>query len=350
MSRATSTHMPSASTSASAVAGPSGFWDAWGSDGALLLWTSLTAAVLISAASIPQGWHAEQLLRAPEYGPLRTLDRLGLTRVWASPWFWAAASGWLGAIVLSAARPRRRGLDRSAEVELRARRPERTLQALLRWGRQGAEVHHEPDVSRVRFSPADRSWLLQAGLWLTFVASAFALKPADPDDSIVRARLSVLDVVDGSRGRFDMAQGESIQFFGKRVEHTVVTYVPDKDGLGPAVQMTRSDPVQGSRSSFWVYGDAPPDFDARHRGSTTAIALERARIVARPGSGLAARPASWLLLLALMVAGLGWTSLGQRDRWEFEVRGDRVRARVTGPEPEASLDRLAPSLAEVLAR
>jgi hypothetical protein len=99
-----------------------------------------------------------------------------------------------------------------------------------------------------------------------------------------------------------------------------------------------------------VYADAPPDFDARHRGSTTAIALERARIVARPGSGLAARPASWLLLLALMVAGLGWTSLGQRDRWEFEVQGDRVRARVTGPEPEASLDRMAPSLAEILAR
>lgn len=340
------------STTPAPAAKPSPLWTGFGSQVALVFWSALTAAVVLTAASIPQGWLADQLLRSPLYVPLRTLDRLGLTDVARSPWLWAAAAGWLGAILAHALQPRRR-LGTTASVTLRARNPERSLDQALAWGRSiGAgrpQVEHTEGGSVIRFEPADRSWVLQAGLWLTFVSAALALHPADAEDSMVRVKLEAFDRATQNRGVFDLSQNEPIQLFGGQVEHAVVTYLPDKDGLGPAVQMTRSDPREGSRTTFWVYADAPPEFDAAHRGGPITFRVLSADIVARPGSGLAARPASWLLVLALMVAGLGWATWTGDDRWRFEIRGDEVRALVQGPQPERSLDRLAPSLAAELA-
>lgn len=347
------TAAPTLDPDTSQVARNAPWWSWLGSDGALLVASASVSGFVAAAAAVPQGWLADELMRNPAYAPLRTLHRLGLTDPATSPWFWAAALAWLGALLLHMARPRAPDASEPTEAELRIRAPDEGLERCLRWARSlgGAspQVRHVGLRSMLQVPSNERTWLLQSGLWLTFVAAAFALRPAAPEQSMVQAQLVVQDRVDGSVGRFNLTEGEPIQFFGKPGEHRVVQYVPDKDSLGPAVRMARFDESRGEQTRFWLYRDAPAGFDSRVRQDALVMRLVSAEVVPRPGSGLAAQPASWLLLLALTVAGLGWASLGRTDRWELELEGDRVRVRVWGPQPEGSLERRLPSLATLLA-
>lgn len=324
----------------------------------VLVWLALSSvrttallAILLAlfagiAAVVPQGWPAIEIARLEHAESIQKLAAWGLTNVFESPWIRA-----LGAILLvniasvvarsRMSRPPEQQLltpPRGApfQQELKAPLPERAVEALretFRAALSTAPVAEQIEGGRVTmvFDTSRRAdvapLMAHLGLVLLVVGAGLSVHPPPRKQAVVQAILDVRDSRTGTIGHFDMVSGEPFQFFQWRAQYAVRDYVVDKDGLGPAIRMEQMFMDSEERPmEFWVYQNAPPGFDRRHRQDVVAIEARRMGIVPLPGAGLASRPSSFLL-----IAGLGLLVFGAlagnrpRGRLWLETNGDEVR-------------------------
>lgn len=280
----------------------------------LLALAALAAAVL-AAASIPQGWSAESYLRGAHPGLLKTWAEWGLTDPTAQPLFWALVVLFLGSGALGAARltaGARREAPPSHALKAKAARPEdapETMASTLR-AHLGEPEHAEWDGRSTRLSyelgpkPGDalRSYL---GLAIIFVAGVYVLQPPPESRTVARAWLGAEEVRSGLRGTFDIVEGEEFTFFQSQDTYILRGYAADRLGLGPALQIQWLDAAGQPVGSFWLYENAPPGFDTRHRRADIGFDVLRARQEPVPGAGPTARPASWGLILGVGLLMIG---------------------------------------------
>lgn len=297
------------------------------------------AGLVAASVVLPQGWIAVELAGLESGEALRRAYVWGLTDVAGSPWL-------QGLMVLigvnGLAAMLRAVLAREPELgdgplphraALKARRPERAAEVLRlgfgRWlGRPLREEVMGAHVAMV-FSTAPRSryipLVLHAGLVLLLVGAALAARPADRMDSLVKAQLVVRDADSRSLGFFDLAAGEGRSFFQNPETYTIAQFMPDRAGLGPALRMAVTGPTGQLLDDFWLYRDAPPGFDARHRRGRVAITATEMGYDAKPGHGVGSRPAGVVLLLGLGLLGLGLAELGRPSgRLVLRSEGGRV--------------------------
>ncbi len=305
---------------------------------------ALTALAGVAVA-VPQGPAALELARVSDAAQLRTLAAWGLTDVLTSPWVKAVAA--LLAVNALAVLLRLRGSPRRSLVDprpparavheavLAAALPERAVEALRETFRSAlgaSPVAEQVDGSRVTMvfdtSPgAARSPLLaHLGLVLLVAGVVIAVQPPPPQRAMVRALLDVQDSRTGTVGVFDLAQGEPMRFFQWRYEYVVREYSPSRGGLGPAVRIERILPDERRMTDFWVYLEAPPGFDAAHRGDVVSITARRMGLEPMPGQGMASSPGAVLVVLGLglLVAGLLGGVRPEGRLW-LEADGDQVR-------------------------
>ncbi|MEL6188547.1 MAG: cytochrome c biogenesis protein ResB [Myxococcota bacterium] len=301
----------------------------------------MLAALVAVSALVPQGWHAVRLAAFDGSPLLRQLHAWGLTDVASSPWLYALLVLLVGNLVAVALRayfarprileedrflaeaPHRERLETSAPEQAVAR-VRATFGSLF-----GRPVEEKVDGARVvlAYESAPRAALsplvAHVGLVVLMLGTVLATRPAPFAKSMVRARLMVTDTQGGSVGRFDMAQDEVLTFFQWPSEFSIRGYTPQKDGLGPAIRMERVDPERRRVDVFWIYRDAPPGFDGRHRVGldggpeqrTGQVVIEATDMgmVPRPGEGLASQPEAVLLLLGLGLLALGIVELSRPD-------------------------------------
>lgn len=313
--------------------------------------TTALLAILLAlfagvAALVPQGWPAIELARLEHAEIIQKLAAWGLTNVFDSPWIRALGVILLVNVAAVVARSRMsKRLDQELvtpprgapfQEELKAPLPERAVEALresFRAALSTAPVAEQIEGSRVTmvFDTSQRSeiapLMAHLGLVLLVVGAGLSVHPPPRQQAVVHAVLDVRDSRTGTVGHFDMVSGEPFQFFQWRAHYTVRDYVVDKDGLGPAIRMEqRFTDSKEQPMDFWVYQNAPADFDRRHRQDVVSIEARRMGIVPLPGSGLASRPSSFLL-----IAGLGLIVFGAlagnrpRGRLWLEANGDEVR-------------------------
>lgn len=290
-----------------------------------VLGAALAALVAVSVV-VPQGWIAVELAGLDEASGLRQAYRWGLTDVAHSPWLYGllvllGVNLAAGIIRVLIAPSRSTASTSEARVEIAARRPERAAEALRlalgRWlGRPVEEAANGPRV-RMVFETAPRArWVplvLHCGLGLLLVGAVLAARPAERADSLVKAEFVVRDANSPSLGFFDVAQNEERQFFGSPNAHTIIGFDPDRRNLGPAVWVAMTDASGRLIDRFWVYRDAPPGFDARHRRGAVAITATRMGYGAKPGHGLVSTWASVVLLVGLGLLGIGLLDLGRPE-------------------------------------
>lgn len=305
----------------------------------------LLAAWVGVAAFVPQGWMADDLARLEHSEVLRALVPWGLTDVAHSPWLYALlaliAGNWVAMVVQQVASRREQGPEGEATpaVELKAPFPEHAaLQT-----RDGLEpMLGRPSIERVEGSKVVLGWDLargarlapavaHLGLVLLMVAAALASSPPPTEHAMARALLRVRDVATGSEGMFDLVKGDERQLFQNPASYELRYYVPDRLGLGPAIQLMRTEPNRAPSLDglFWVYLNAPPALEAEHRGGEVVFTPLSMGIGPAPGWGIASRPEGVLLLAALALFGLGLARLGRPEGW-LEVTVDGRQVRLTG--------------------
>jgi hypothetical protein len=298
------------------------------------------------AAVVPQGWTAVELARLPHATQIQRMVQWGMTEIFDSAWIRAA--GILLLINVAAVIYRSRMSEsaggtlidppRSAPCSetLKAPMPERAVESLRETFRslmRSAPVAEKVEGSRVvmMFETARRAelgpLLAHIGLVLLVVGAGLSVKPPPRNKSVASAILAVTDSKTGTVGTFDMVSGETFQFFQWRPRYVLRDYVIDRLGLGPAIRMEQMFPDQQNRTvDFWIYQNAPPGFDARHRKDVVAIEAKRLGVTPLPGTGLASQPASFLL-----IAGLGLLCFGAlagtraQGRLWLEADGEDVR-------------------------
>lgn len=307
--------------------------------------TTVLAAFAAVAAVVPQGSEALELVQFEHAEQLRELAAWGLTDVFASAWI-KVVGVLLAANVLAVILRGMRGgsaaqdllrVPKQAphEAEMSATLPERAVEALrvnLRAALGTSPSAEKVDGAKVTMvfdtSPRGEVWPLLAhiGLILLVVGAGLLVAPPPRANAVVRAMLAVTDSRSGFTGYFDLAQGEPVKFFQWRTDFVIRDYVASKNGLGPAIRMERFDPGGQRRSDFWIYRDAPPGFDRKHRQGFVAIEAESMGLQAAPGYGLSSNPYSFLLLfgLALVVLGALGSSRAAGRLW-VEAEGDKVR-------------------------
>jgi hypothetical protein len=307
----------------------------------------LIAGYVGLAAIIPQGNRAIELLSLDGTEQLRGLAAYGLTDVFASSWlralgvlfagnvlavllttWWEWSSSVRGSTPMPKVAPH--------QVELAASLPERAVEALRETFRNAlgsSPLEEQVEGSKVvmvfETNPAARlaPLLAHLGLVLLVIGAGLASRPPPPARTMVRGQFRVLDSRSGTTGYFDMGQGEPFEFFQWNAKYTLRDYLPSKGRLGPAVRFEEVD-SGGKRppSDFWVYLNAPPGFDQRHRRGSVAIEADWIGMVPAPGSGMASSSAMVLVLAGLGLLIIGAFS-GQRaeGRLWIEADGDRVR-------------------------
>lgn len=316
------------------------------------------AAAVLTAARVPQGWLAHEVLRGPHPGPLVRWAEWGLTELPEQPLFWAllllfVSSGVLGA--LRTARSNDEEAMASRVLTARSARPEsapESMAAALR-PHLGEPEHADWDGTKTRLTyvlgpgPGDavRSYL---GLAIVFVTGVYVLQPPPPNRTVARAWLAAEEVRTGNRGVFDLVEGEEFSFFQSSDVYVLRGYASDRLGLGPALQFQWGEPGGQPFGAFWVYENAPPGFDQRHRRAAVGFDVLRAEVQPVPGAGPTARPASWGLILGaglLMMGAL--VRLQPVSRVEVVCSGHDLRLELRGPE-SAKTERLFGRLREAV--
>lgn len=303
------------------------------------------ALVAGMAAIVPQGWVAVEFARVENATRMQSLAAWGLTDIFDSAWIKALASllvmNVVAVVLRSFLTGKKEEEDATApdkaplEEHLVAPLPERAVEALretFRAALRSAPLKEKVEGSRVTmlFETSRRAelnpLLAHLGLVLLVVGAGLSMRAPAMGNANVHAIMDIQENKTGTVGRFDMAGGESFQPFRTRAKYTVRDYVSDKKGLGPAVRvdMTMTEPVQ--RLEFWVYLNAPPNFDQKHRKDAISFRAVEIGMEAVPGHGLSSRPASFLMIagLGLLVFGAFAGSRPQGKLW-LEADGDKVR-------------------------
>lgn len=287
----------------------------------------LTAWVL-TGATLPQGWWAEELLRFERYAGLRPYAAWGLTHAWDTPWVWALVVLGAGAVLAQAASRDLLARDAQRRYTLRAPRPElvadearEALRAALGAPERAAFSEGATHISFRRSRLAALA-PMNLGLIALLLGAALSLQPPAKGQMVAQAQLEVRDRRTSAVGTFDLMQGEQRTFFQDPREVTVAAYTPDREGLGPAVQLAALDPSTGRTERWWVYRDAPRGFDGRHRLGAVSIDVLDLQLRPRPGANLSRRSTSVLLLFGLVALALGFVSSGRPSgTWEVTLDG-----------------------------
>ena len=316
---------------------------------------STTAALGIALATlvgvsafVPQGWLAVELAGLERTEGIRNLHAWGLTNIAYSPWLSALCCLIVGNFIAVGLRIYGERTGQPADgaknlenahhkIEVSAHEPEHAAEQVRHvlnsaLGRPIQESVRGSTVT-LTYETAPRALMsplmTHLGLVLLLVGAVFASRPAPAKRSVVRAELKVTDTRTGSVGIFDMAQFENRTFFQWPFDYSIQNYVQQKDGLGPAIQMRRLDDQRRQVSVFWVYLNAPPHFDARHRRGAVKIEARSMGITARPEAGMASRTESVLLLLGLGLLAIGTLELG-RPVGQLVVRTDGRKVKLFG--------------------
>ena len=310
-----------------------------------LLVIVLTGVALVSAI-IPQGRDAVMLLNLEHTELLQSLAAWGLTDIFSSAWVRALCvliGGNVVAVMMRLGfRGRGSGLELAAppsraphEADLTAAEPEAAVEVLRESFREvlgSAPADERVDGARVSmaFDANPRASLaplfLHFGLIGLVVGAMMDAEPPPREESVVRALLAVQDSSTGTVGTFDMVESESRQFFRWRGRYFLGNYLPSRKGLGPAVQIVRLDDDRRQRDEFWVYLNAPPGFDKRHRAGNVSIDALQMGLAPAPGAGLSSSTAGLVLLagFGLLLAGAFSGTRADGRLW-VDVEGDRVR-------------------------
>jgi cytochrome c biogenesis protein len=133
---------------------------------------------------------------------------------------------------------------------------------------------------------------------LTFYQASYAQL-----DEGQRAKLALRDRATGETRPLMLAPGEPLQA-AEGLTYRVVEHNPDFGGLGPAVQMVRTE--DGKRSTFWVFAK-DPGFDARNRPDRFNFSFERLAPLYATGLQIARDPSTPVVYLGcfLLFAGIG---------------------------------------------
>jgi hypothetical protein len=104
---------------------------------------------------------------------------------------------------------------------------------------------------------------------------------------------------------FNLRAGEQRNFFTFPDSYFVRLYKRTKNGLGPAILLERRRKDAKRGESFWIYQNAPPGFDQRHRKGQVIIEALELGMVPLPGQGLNNSPLVLLLLLGVALCFVG---------------------------------------------
>jgi cytochrome c biogenesis protein len=133
---------------------------------------------------------------------------------------------------------------------------------------------------------------------LTFYQASYAQL-----DEGTRAKISLRDRVTGETRTLMSAAGEPIQA-AEGLTYQLVEYNADFAGLGPAVQVVRTE--DGRKSTFWVFSK-DPGFDGRNRPDRFSFSFERLAPLYATGLQIARDPSTPVVYLGcfLLFAGIG---------------------------------------------
>jgi cytochrome c biogenesis protein len=140
-------------------------------------------------------------------------------------------------------------------------------------------------------------------------------------DEGMRARIAVLDKVTEKTRPLFVAPGEPIEA-AEGLLYQVVDYREDYGGLGPAVEMARSD--GGRQSSFWVFAKAPRDYDRLNRDDRFAFTFSELTPPYATGLQIARDPSTPIVYLGcfLLFVGAGVAFYASHKRvWARVVDG-----------------------------
>ena len=302
----------------------------------------LMAGLALTAALVPQGSDALELARYENSEAIQTLAAWGLTNILDSAWLKALCVLLVGNAIavtadvyFSAARVLDMPDRAPEDTALEAARPEvavETLRETFRTSLGASPAVERVDGARVTMAFDAGSFAHLAPMWSSFglvllvIGAVWASRPPPRQQQTVRAVLEVTDSQTRTSGIFDMVEDEPFQFFQWRARYIVRDYAGSRAGLGPAIRIERVFSEQKRRDDFWVYLDAPPGFDARHRKGFVSIAARSLRLFPRPGAGLASSGAAIVLLagLGLLVFGAIAGTQAQGRIW-IDVDGRNVR-------------------------
>jgi cytochrome c biogenesis protein len=140
-------------------------------------------------------------------------------------------------------------------------------------------------------------------------------------DEGLRARIGVLDKATQQTRPLLVAAGEPIEA-AEGLRYQVVGYREDYGGLGPAVEVLRSD--GGQQTSFWVFAKAPRDYDRLNREDRFAFSFGELSPPYATGLQIARDPSTPIVYLGcfLLFVGAGVAFYTSHKRvWARAVDG-----------------------------
>jgi cytochrome c biogenesis protein len=137
-----------------------------------------------------------------------------------------------------------------------------------------------------------------------------------------RAKITLRDRATGTSREMMVAAGEAIQA-ADGLTYQLVEYSQDFAGLGPAVQVVRTE--DGRRSTFWVFA-RDPGFDARNRPDRFSFAFDRLAPLYATGLQIARDPSTPVIYLGcfLLFAGIGIAFYTSHKRVWAQVAAGKV--------------------------
>ncbi|MFO0724999.1 MAG: cytochrome c biogenesis protein ResB [Myxococcota bacterium] len=313
-----------------------------GSSRTSALLSALMSAFALGAVFIPQGKLAEDLARYAEIADLSSAAAFGLTDIYRSPWFYLVLvliAGNALALLLrerferSAPPPDTAPADAPLRASVHSARPERALDELRaaleptlgspgRANVDGAKVELRYDAgSFSRRAPI----LLHFGFVSMVLGAGLYAIEENGEGGIAHGIFEILDRQTHTTGHFDLVAGEAFTFFQYPTQWMLRDYVPAQGVMGPAVRFDRMGSNNEPPREVWVYLNAPPGFDERHRQDEVAITAVSMGLSSIPGRGLSASSGAPLIALGLALAVLGIFAQAQAAGSLFiRLNGDEV--------------------------
>ena len=137
-----------------------------------------------------------------------------------------------------------------------------------------------------------------------------------------RAKIVLRDRATGTKREMMVSADEAIEA-ADGLTYQLVEYSQDFAGLGPAVQVVRTE--DGRRSTFWVFS-RDPGFDARNRSDRFSLSFDRLAPLYATGLQIARDPSTPVIYLGcfLLFAGIGIAFYTSHKRIWAQVASGKV--------------------------